>query len=371
MSNPGRTSIGRQAKSLEISTQFNGYSRVTINVTDELYYTAGTDTGRELVIDCPWGTQAMANNLLSSLLGFQYQPYEAKQAILDPAAELGDGVTVNGVYGGLFRIQTKAGVLHAADISAPEDEEIDHEYKYTPSTTRKIERQIANVQSELSVQADQISAKVSETGGNDSSFSWELLSTGFLLKSDGNTVFSANSGGITVTGTIRALGGYIGSREQGFVIAENAIKNGKTRLDSTSEGVYLGTDGISLGANFKVDNQGNLTASSGTFTGSVYANKIESGGNAGYITGGKIGSGAITTGKCSSGINVSLGNADYSADVFSGAATADYMKANSVRVNGGNSFYVYGKQVVWATLKYKNDAGVTQTNEFLVRGGII
>lgn len=326
MYNPGRTSVGRNAKSLEISEQFNGYSKVEINVTDELYYTAGNDTGRTLTLDCPWGTQAMANNILSAIAGFQYQPYEAEEALLDPATELGDGVTVNGVYGGVFRLSTKGGVLHASDVSAPHDEEIDHEYKYEPKATRKIERQIANVQSELSIQADQISAKVSQTGGSDSSFSWQLLSTGFLLKSNGDTIFSANSSGITVTGTIRALGGYIGSREHGFVIAENAIKNGKTRLDSTSDGVYLGTDGISLGASFKVDKQGNLTANSGTFTGAVYANKIESGGDAGYITGGQIGSRAISVGNCSYGINTSLGNADYSADVFSGAVRANYGK---------------------------------------------
>lgn len=325
LSNAGRSSIGKSAKSLIISDQLAGYSKVIVNVTEELYYQAGNDTGRTLELDCPWGTQAMANNILASLSGFQYQPFDADDALIDPAIEIGDGLTINGVYGGVFHISGAGNALHKAKVSAPHDEEIDHEYKFVPKSERKIERRIANVESELLIQADNIAAKVSETGGN-SSFSWQLLSNGFLIKSNGDTVFSASSGGITVTGTIRALGGYIGSREQGFVIAENAIKNGKTRLDSTSDGVYLGTDGISLGANFKVDKSGNLTASSGTFTGSVYANKIESGGNAGYITGGQIGSRSISVANCSYGINTSLGNADYAADVFSGAVRANYGK---------------------------------------------
>lgn len=359
MSNPGRTSIGRQAKSLEISTQFNGYSRVTINVTDELYYTAGTDTGRELVIDCPWGTQTMANNLLSSLSGFQYQPYEAKQAILDPAAELGDGVTVNGVYGGLFRIQTKAGVLHAADISAPEDEEIDHEYKYTPSTTRKIERQISNVQSELSVQANQISAKVSQTGGNASTFGWQLLSTGFLLKSGNKTVFQCNSSGVQITGTVTATSGYIGNGSQGFLIGNKSISNGKSSLSDSNNGIYIGTDGIALGTKFKVDSQGNLTASSGTFTGAVYANQVQAGGNAGYITTGQIGSRSITAAKCSTGINTSLSNADYARDVFAGSVTAAYLKTTNAQIMAG--FFVKNAAVSWKekTLKDSNGNNVT------------
>lgn len=175
MSNIGATSIGRQASSLSVGRQFNGYSRVIINVTEELYYTAGNDTGRTLEIDMPWGTQTMANNLLAAIRGFQYQPYETSDAILDPAAELGDGVTVNGVYSGIFRIFQRGGVLHAADVSAPASEDINHEYKYVAKTTRKIDRQIANVESELLIQAGQISAKVSQTGGN-SSFS---LATAF------------------------------------------------------------------------------------------------------------------------------------------------------------------------------------------------
>lgn len=365
MSNPGRTSIGKNAKSLEISAQFNGYSKVVINVTEELYYEAGNDTGRTLTLDCPWGTQTMANNILTSISGFQYQPYDAREALLDPAAELGDGVTVNGVYGGLFRLSIKGGVLHAANISAPQDEEIDHEYKYEPKTTRKIERQIANVESELSVQAGEISAKVSQTGGNASTFSWQLLSTGFLLKSGNTTVFQCNSGGITVTGTMNATSGYIGNGSNGFLISARSISNGKTSLSDNNSGVYIGTDGIALGTKFKVDSSGNLTASSGTFTGSVYANQIQSGGSAGYITGGKIGSGAITTVKCSSGINSSLGNADYSADVFSGAATANYLKGKNIYVTNDRAFYYNGRRVIPVSATFKMGDNTSRAFTFL------
>lgn len=382
MYNPGRTSVGRNAKSLKISEQFNGYSKVEINVTDELYYTAGNDTGRTLTLDCPWGTQAMANNILSAIAGFQYQPYEAKEALLDPAVELGDGVTVNGVYGGVFRLSTKGGVLHASDVSAPQDEEIDHEYKYEPKATRKIERKIATVQSQLvieageirgevsdavnqiegqlSVQSSQIAAKVSQTGGNSSSFSWQLLSSGFLLKSGNKTVFQANSSGITVTGKMNATSGYIGDGSNGFLISSRSISNGKSGLSDSNNGVYIGTDGIALGPNFKVDSSGNLTANSGMFTGSVYANKVQAGGNAGYITGGQIGSRSISVGKCSSGINVSLGNADYSADVFSGAATANYLRGKNVIIPPGNKLEIYGAKIKLSTMSVRLSDGTSK-----------
>ena len=47
--------------------RFDAYSKIIINVTDDLYYEAGDDTGRTLTISCPWGTQAMANNLLAQM----------------------------------------------------------------------------------------------------------------------------------------------------------------------------------------------------------------------------------------------------------------------------------------------------------------
>lgn len=308
MSN-GSTSIGKSAATLLVSKTFGAYSKVIINVTAELYYQAGNDTGRTLEIDCPWGTQAMANNLLASLQGFQYQPFTAESAILDPAAELGDGITVNGIYGGIFKLTLRSGVLHAADVSAPQDEEIDHEYQYTPASERKIERRLNNMQSELSVQADQIAAKVDETGGN-SSFGWELTSAGFKLKSNGSDVMKVDSTGLTVNGD-------------------------------------------------------------GNFTGTVQAKNISYGGSSGTMNGNGITSRSIGTSRVSSGINTSLGNADFSADVFSGAATAEYLKGKSVSVSGGQSFYVYGKQVVWYTINYKNYAGVNSTLTVLARGGVI
>lgn len=364
MSNIGATAIGKQAKSLSVGRQFNGYSKVIINVTDELYYSAGDDTGRTLEIDMPWGTQAMANALLSSVRGFQYQPYESKDALLDPAAELGDGITVNGVYSGIFRIFQRGGVLHAADVSAPQSEDIDHEYKYVSKTTRKIDRQIANVESELSIQADQISAKVSQTGGN-SSFSWQLLSTGFLLKNGNTTVFQCDSSGIKVTGQVNATSGYIGNGSAGFLISARSISNGKTSMSDSNSGIYIGTDGIALGTKFKVDSSGNLTASSGTFTGAVYANQIQAGGSAGYITGGKIGSRTISVSNCSSGINTSLGNADYSADVFNGSATASYMKARNMYVTNNNAFYYNGRLVIPVTATFMMSDGTTRKFTFL------
>ena len=215
------------------------------------------------------------------------------------------------------------------------------------------------MQSELSVQANQISAKVSQTGGNASTFGWQLLATGFLLKSGNKTVFECNSSGVNITGTVNATAGYIGNGSQGFLISSKSISNGKSSLSDSNNGIYIGTDGIALGTKFKVDSQGNLTASSGTFTGAVYANQVQAGGNAGYITGGQIGSRAITSGKCSTAINTSLGNADYARDVFAGSVTSAYLKTTNAQIMAG--FFVKNLSVLWKerTLKDSNGNNVT------------
>ena len=269
----GATSIGKNAESLTVTPQFNGVSKVVINITPELAYEAGNDTGRTITIDCPWGTQAMANNLLTMLEGFQYQPYEAENALLDPSAELGDGLTVNGVYGGIFKMTVRSGVLHAVDVSSPQDEEIDHEYPFVASSERKIERQLANVKSELSVQADQISAKVDREGGDPSSVSWEMNADQFKILSDGSEVLIIDDNGLTVNGD-------------------------------------------------------------GNFTGDVHAGNIKYGGSSGHFSGSGIKSKSIGTGQTNDGINTSLGNADYSAGVFSGANEAKFVKATNLYCSG-------------------------------------
>lgn len=206
----GKTYIGTKAKALEVSPKFAAYSKVVLVVTEDLEYTAGTDIGRTLTIECPWGTQQMANDILSKVQGFEYQPYSVDSALLDPAAEIGDGVRVKDTYSGLYSMETNFGNLFVSRVSAPSEEEIDHEFPYTESRDRKITRKLNTFSAELRIQADQISARVEQTGGNPSSFGWELLSNSWSLKSSNTEVFKATKDGISVKGHVVATSGEIG-----------------------------------------------------------------------------------------------------------------------------------------------------------------
>lgn len=152
--------IGTKAGGLETSPQFEPISKIILLVDSENYYEAGNDTGRTLEITCPYGTQAMANNLLSSLGGYAYQPATATDALIDPAAELGDAVTVGGVYTVLAQMDTTFDSLMTADIGAPGQEEIESEYPYVSQQQSDINRQIAQTRSEISKTSEEIGLRV-------------------------------------------------------------------------------------------------------------------------------------------------------------------------------------------------------------------
>ena len=110
-------------------------------------------------------------------------------------------------------------------------------------------------------------SKVNATDHNSSNtFGWTLTTSGFDVKSNGNTVFKVNSSGAEIDGKVTAKSGYIGNGSSGFTIGNTNIRNGMTSLsDTTNEGIYLGTNGIALGkGNFKVTKAGVVTLNGGT-----------------------------------------------------------------------------------------------------------
>ena len=96
----------------------------------------------------------------------------------------------------------------------------------------------------------------------------------FAVDSNGNAYIRGDS---TVEGTIIANKGYIGGIG-GFTIEAGKLYSGMDSLPeqptsvSKDKNVYIGTDGIALGGgNFRVDPNGKLYANSGTFSGTIYA----------------------------------------------------------------------------------------------------
>lgn len=143
--------LGSNVKELDSSSQLMAWSGVTVYWSDENAFTAGTAVGRVLTADCPWATQETANGMLAVIGGESYQAYTANGAFADLALELGDIVTVglpnDTVTGACFGINTTVDVIESSDITAPGEEEIDHEYPYYSYVDRSLKRKVTLGQS--------------------------------------------------------------------------------------------------------------------------------------------------------------------------------------------------------------------------------
>ena len=223
------SSIGDSVFSVKKGDAFAAVSGITFVLDDETEVSAGTDTGYVFEIQCPWATSAAAALLLAQFANYTYQPFSADGAIINPACEIGDTISLYQHAGtpflaGLFYERITHGVLYTSNIAAPNSAEIDHEYHFESAETRRFERRLKNMQSELIIQAAQISAKVSSTGGAASSFGWSLDAEGFSLMSESTEVFRADEDGLSIQGTVTATAGSIGgcSIENGTLHIANA-----------------------------------------------------------------------------------------------------------------------------------------------------
>lgn len=400
----GSYDVGLNLTDITVGYKMSGYSAVELQQTDEVSYTAGDQTGRTLTFECPWGSKEIAENVLKAVKDYAYQPFNATGVrLFDPAIEVGDTITANGTTGVLYKHKTDYGHAIVSDFEAPSNEEIDEAAPYKSTQTRKVERKYKELRATLRVQADEISAevaareelgseitsklsvqlgminaevstrksenselratlslqenkiaaKVSKSGGSSSSFGWELTDSTWTLKSNNSTVLTADKNGLEIKGIITATGGKIG----GFDIESNYLSyNGQTWGGTVSSGAYLGTSGLQIGTKFKVDMAGNLTAGSGTFSGTIYAGNIQYGSGAGYLSGSglsdlsvdaaKITGSSLGTTKFLSGVNTSLGYADFANGVFNGYNTAANIYATNATIS---NLYIKGTGL-WVTV---------------------
>ena len=155
--------VGKDVTSFSDNGKYKPISRVTLLVDDENSLTAGDDTGMEVVASCPHATQPMVNALLQAMKGYQYQAYEAGAANIDPAAELGDGVTVGGIYSPLSKLSDDG--RGYAGISSPGEAEMEDEYPSGGYITQEFNRKIAETRATIAKTSEEINLKVEGIDG--------------------------------------------------------------------------------------------------------------------------------------------------------------------------------------------------------------
>ena len=161
-----KTYLGRRLATFSPGIASQPISKVELlNDTGDVVGVSGSDTGRTLTALQPDGTNAMAAAILAKVSGYKHVGYEGSKALLDPAVELGDAVTVDGLYVPLIAMDMTFDPLLAPDISAPDADELDDEYPYKSTTQRQIERNMAKTRSLITKTSEEINLKVEGIDG--------------------------------------------------------------------------------------------------------------------------------------------------------------------------------------------------------------
>ena len=155
--------VGGDITSFADNGKYKPISRVTLLVDDENSLTAGDDTGMGIIASCPHATQPMVNALLQTMKGYRYQAYEAGAANIDPAAELGDGVTVGGIYSPLSKLSDDG--RGYAGISSPGEAEMEDEYPSDGYIMQEFNRKVAETRSLITKTSEAIMLKVEGIDG--------------------------------------------------------------------------------------------------------------------------------------------------------------------------------------------------------------
>ena len=170
----GKHYIGKRASSLELYDEIGPITGVALIVDDKNKCFAGDESGYVLTAECPYATDQMAADALAKVQGKTYLGYRSTDTVLPVDAELGDGVTVGGIYSLLAYRKVSFGPGHMSEISAPGENEVDHEYPYVSSTKRETDRKLAQTRSMISKTAEAITQRVEDVEGAMSEFTVSL-----------------------------------------------------------------------------------------------------------------------------------------------------------------------------------------------------
>jgi hypothetical protein len=376
--------VGLDVTGFENNGQYKPISRVTLMVDDNSAITAGDDTGSELVADCPHATQQMVDNLLASLKGYQYQAYSADAANLDPSAELGDGVTVGGVYSVVSVVADDGSGYYG--LSAPGEEELEDEYPTSGPMTQAFDRKIAETNSRITKTSEEIRLEVSneltqQKSEIDQTIDEIRLSIYGGTDADGNeqkSIIDQKLDSISLSVTNGSTSSTIKLTVDGVEVSSEAISmsglvtfTGLSDGTTTIDGACIKTGTISAD---RID-ASELEVSAANISGTLTASQIDASGLevaaaniTGAITAGNLQGGSISLldaagGKAGSITLSGAVTADYAVDISSGSGglriVSGGRSAIYVEAGGGGQMMIYNGNTTFTGSIKPNDDGNT------------
>ena len=382
--------LGRRMAQLDTSPALEPVSKVILAVDNENAYVAGDDTGRTVELTCPYGTQAMADNILTALENVVYIPAQAQDAILDPAAELGDGITMGSVYTVLGQMDLEFDSLMTSDGGAPGQAEQESEYQYQSPVLSQINYEIAQTRSEITKTATEIRLEVeNELDGLSASIDIQINSITSQITGLNGQVSTIQQTVSSITTQITGINGDISSLEQTANSLQTQIRNAQGDISTIEQYVDSITLSVSNGSTSSTIQlkAGNTTISSEniTFSGVVTFTDLSTSGattiNGNNITTGTIDAdrlnltGAITFSDLSSSVQNDIENA--ALDAQDALDAADDVSRTVDRWTYEGTTYIDGGRIMTGTVSastleggeiYLLDASGRRAGSFTLEG---
>ena len=222
--------LGQKAGGVESAPALEPIDHVVLIVDDTTTYEAGSGD-RTLEVTCPYGTQAMANNILATLSQYSYQPAQVSDALLDPASEFGDAITVDGLYTVIADMDITFDPLMTSDVGAPGEAELQSEYAYISQETaeqirqmQQAAQQIANAQQ--SADNAQTSANNAQTAANNAQ-----NTANDALNAAGNAQDSADDDNLAIQGwTYSGTTNIDGTKIETGTVTASTLRGGTVQL---------------------------------------------------------------------------------------------------------------------------------------------
>lgn len=372
--------LGNKLEGFESSEPFAPITRIILKVDGETEYVSGDESGRTIEKACAWGSQKMADSILNSLRGVEYTPFEGRNALLDPAAEIGDAITVAGQYGILAGMSRNLDRLFEADVFAPGADELEDEFQYKPREERELDRIQKRAYSRISKTADQILLEVSnELEGLSASVNVELDSISAQVVGTQNAISILELEVDGITQRVQDAEGNLAEMEltaSGLVTRVEDVEDGFAELEFTLDGLTITDADGTTRINGSAIYTNNLYVKAANITGILTAHELQgdtiylydddgnyaasltvnTASTADYKLDIKAEAIAITTEE--PGAYVFLGNAD--GAYFQLAGTRAYFGAH-VRPDSDGGYDLGGSSYRWKNIYATND--IIQTSD--------
>ena len=365
-----RAYVGNRVQNVDIGEELDKVTRVVLVVDSDHVYTAGDDTGRTIEREIPWGSQEMADSLLRKLSGVVYKPFNAEKAMISPAFEIGDPVTVGGVYSRIIGADINYGISGLVDLYAPDLDVTEDEYPSEKTQQSSIERQLASTRSLISKTSEEIRLEVFGEDGYTGASVHSLISTAIknikleVYSEEGSTTLTLTDKDATLS--TQTLNLTVNAVNISGKLKANQIDASELKVDAANVigQLVIGNlpDGVAMTDDIPTDADITLITNNAIRTANISANQVTAGtfngiNNVLQLKGllNLIDPNGVIYGKIGSGNGTSDGELTYGAALYNTAGSGGFF------VSGSGARLFYGANGIYCA-----SAGCYSTSEMKV-----